>query len=520
MTFLPIAERELRVRARHKGTFRVRVGAALVAVLIIAFFLTSAAWSYSPAKSGQAVFWFVSGLAFLWCLFEGPRNTADALSEEKREGTLGLLFLTDLKGYDVVFGKLLATSLNSFYGVLAILPPLSIPLLLGGVTLGEFWRMVLLLLVTLVFSLSTGLLVSSSSRNERNAWTAAVGILAFLAAVPPLFRWMPLPSAALLGICSPTPAFYSLADTLFSRQPQTYWYSVSGVSFLSFAFLIAACLVLPRSWQDKAIQKANLETRSRQRLHVGAERRQAMPLNPAVWMLTRGRRDDVGVWLLVSLFAVPSLVITLIWSSVSVLVFPFILGAVIVNFILAIWVSAKACFMIADAKSSGALDMLMTTPISPNQIIDAHLEALKRQFMEPFLVLSICEVVVVAVLDIRGKGYFFPVVITPFAAGLMAAQLMAAGWFGLWAGLTTKKSAHAVVKTILWVLVIPNLFIFLCSCLFPIVVLIKDAVLINYASTRLRQQFRNIITEGVPVKTVAWSRPASWPPFLPGELKK
>jgi hypothetical protein len=88
------------------------------------------------------VFWFVSVLAFIWCLFEGPRNTADALSEEKREGTLGLLFLTDLKGYDVVLGKLLATSLTSFYGVLAIVPPLSIPLLLGGVTVGSSgaWR--------------------------------------------------------------------------------------------------------------------------------------------------------------------------------------------------------------------------------------------------------------------------------------------------------------------------------------------------------------------------------------------
>ena len=30
------------------------------------------------------------------------RNTADSLSAEKREGTLGLLFLTDLRGYDVV----------------------------------------------------------------------------------------------------------------------------------------------------------------------------------------------------------------------------------------------------------------------------------------------------------------------------------------------------------------------------------------------------------------------------------
>src|SRR5256885_5281345 len=57
------------------------------------------------------------GFAFVYCLFIGARLTADCLSEEKREGTLGLLFLTDLKGYDVVFGKLAATSVNSIYAL-------------------------------------------------------------------------------------------------------------------------------------------------------------------------------------------------------------------------------------------------------------------------------------------------------------------------------------------------------------------------------------------------------------------
>ena len=77
-------------------------------------------------------------LAFLGCLFSGVFLTADSLSGEKREGTLGLLFLTDLKGYDVVFGKLIATSLNGFYALLAIFPVLALPLVMGGVT---FWEL-------------------------------------------------------------------------------------------------------------------------------------------------------------------------------------------------------------------------------------------------------------------------------------------------------------------------------------------------------------------------------------------
>ena len=56
------------------------------------------------------------------------------MSEEKREGTLGLLFLTDLKGYDVVAGKLVANSLNGFYALMAILPVVALALLMGGLT--------------------------------------------------------------------------------------------------------------------------------------------------------------------------------------------------------------------------------------------------------------------------------------------------------------------------------------------------------------------------------------------------
>src|SRR5437762_6345486 len=67
------------------------------------------------AMHGRYLFRALFGFAFVYCLFIGARLTADCLSEEKRDGTLGLLFLTDLKGYDVVFGKLAATSVNSIY---------------------------------------------------------------------------------------------------------------------------------------------------------------------------------------------------------------------------------------------------------------------------------------------------------------------------------------------------------------------------------------------------------------------
>ena len=130
MTFLPIVERELRVAARQHSTYWMRMVLALAAIAI-GLFLYLARTQIPPQSLAKEIFGGLGGLSLLYCLSSGRRSTADCLSEEKREGTLGLLFLTDLKGYDVVLGKLAATSVGAFYGLLAVLPVLAIPLL-GG----------------------------------------------------------------------------------------------------------------------------------------------------------------------------------------------------------------------------------------------------------------------------------------------------------------------------------------------------------------------------------------------------
>jgi hypothetical protein len=121
------------------------IGAALAAWILLA-------WRYEP-KDRRGFVLVVSVVVFLYATVAGTLVTCDCLSEEKREGTLGLLFLTDLKGHDVVLGKLAATSVNAFYGMLAVLPMLAIPFILGGVTRAEMLRVVLVS-INLCFSFS------------------------------------------------------------------------------------------------------------------------------------------------------------------------------------------------------------------------------------------------------------------------------------------------------------------------------------------------------------------------------
>ena len=131
MTFLPIVARELRVASRRRATYWSRSVTALLGI-VIGVIIFMQFHDEPPLALGQSLFVVISVLAFLYCLVVGVRSTADCLSEERREGTLGLLFLTDLKGYDVVGGKLVATSLNAFYGLIAIVPLLLRKAAAGG----------------------------------------------------------------------------------------------------------------------------------------------------------------------------------------------------------------------------------------------------------------------------------------------------------------------------------------------------------------------------------------------------
>src|SRR5437016_3675113 len=131
--FLPIIERELRAASRRESTYRVRWWTTLIATsaALICFIYVSS--QPLPAGVTNPLFAALAGCAFLMSLFAGVFLSSDSLSEEKRQGTLGLLFLSNLLGSDIVLGKFGALALNAFFSVLALLPVMGVPLLLGGV---------------------------------------------------------------------------------------------------------------------------------------------------------------------------------------------------------------------------------------------------------------------------------------------------------------------------------------------------------------------------------------------------
>src|SRR4051812_46405942 len=178
--FLPIVERELRLASRKSSTFWLRITAALTALIIGLGYAAMNRFLGGPSALGQGIFAVLTWLSLAATLSAGLFFTSDCLSEEKREGTIGFLFLTDLRGYDVVLGKLLSTSLRTFYALLAVFPIVAVTLLMGGVTGAEFWKTMLALVNAMFVSLAAGLFISTVSRDAQKALAATLLLLLVL----------------------------------------------------------------------------------------------------------------------------------------------------------------------------------------------------------------------------------------------------------------------------------------------------------------------------------------------------
>src|SRR5882672_10714026 len=178
MSVLPIVRRELRLAARKRSTFWLRVVSAITAVVLASGCLLMGGWQgVGTAQMGRILFYALTWTCLAAALSAGLFFTSDCLSEEKREGTLGFLFLTELRGYDVVAGKLLATSLRASYALLAVFPILAVSLLMGGVSGGQFWRVSLALVNAMFVSLAAALFVSAISRDSQKALAGTAALL-------------------------------------------------------------------------------------------------------------------------------------------------------------------------------------------------------------------------------------------------------------------------------------------------------------------------------------------------------
>jgi len=473
MILLPIVERELRVAARRGGTYWARFQAALAALVPTGLMLVGSMSFASPAQAGAQMFQILSFLAFIYAMLAAVRLTADCLSAEKREGTLGFLFLTDLKPRDIVFGKLTATSCNALYSLLAIIPVLAVPVLLGGVTLMDVLRLALVLVNTLFFALSLAMLISALCWSEKKAVGMTVLLLFGFGAGLPLTGGIvasmngPREIAPVLSMASPGFACALVPERAYGVAPGAFWFSSAVTHALGWLFLALTCHVLPRAWQDRPSEGRRRRWREwGQRLLMGHPlaradfRRRLLAVNPIYWLAGRERRVAWYPWILLGCVAAIGG-----WSCWALGVrgvefWPLIFFTYFLNWFFKHWLANMACYAFSTDRDKGALELLLCTPLTVPEVLRGHRLALRRQFLAPVLVMLSVELVLYAAalqsdpLQARGEEWFLPAM---FMAGLVVfvADVFGLVWTGWWLGATSKNASSAVSSTYFRVMVLP-----------------------------------------------------------------
>jgi ABC-type transport system involved in multi-copper enzyme maturation permease subunit len=473
--------------------FIIRASIAGIGIVITGFLSFMVSMMGAMGGRGEMVFGVVSFYTLLIALLAGVFLASDCLSEERREGTLGLLFLTDLKGYDVVLGKFAAVSLNAFYGLLAIFPVMALPLLWGGVTGAEFWRTCLALVNCLFFSVAAAMWMSALCKSAYRAVSTAICLIVVVITIGAIASAFSSSAAKFGQLCfyisaiSPLTSFRHASDARFFHQGSAYWTSLAISNAAGWLFLGLASWRLnliaekaePKSGWRRIFSPALLRGKT-------SQHRELLEVNPVLWLLEDSRRPRVISWSLAIIGGGVLLVVSarapMSIMANTTLAWPF-------YFLMKVFFAIQACRFFAEARRAGALELLCCTPMSMRLMIQGQWAALRGIFLWPVTVLMLCQLGCLCFLGasvVRGgmpvgfMGFYVPFLVLKQIANAVA-DFFAIGYFGMWLALTLQKPANAAGLTILYVVVLP-------AIIFCVPSLAVDAVFIVVGVSKLQDK--------------------------------
>lgn len=470
MNLLPVVQRELRVAARRDRTYYGRVLAAGAALAV--FLIHRQVVGLVGLGGERATFLLLTHTANWLLLGVSLYLTADALSRERREGTLGLLFLSRLGGWDVVLGKLTAQATLALYGLLAAMPVLALSFLGGGVSGLEFAWTVVALVNTLFFGASLGLLISAAGRESRSTHHAALGAW--------LFYWLALPGLAgalpALGVSPGIAAWLDALSPLTALEQNPL--GAGGVSpgnvlslglahLEAWGFLAAAAALTARAWRERPVGQARRRWQEWWRaFQLGGpavrtvRRQRLLEHGPFYWLFARRRWKAVGPPALVGGVLV---VFGVTWWLEDDVVPPVEMAMILgfaLHVLLKFWISAEAAAVLVQHRQAGTFELLLSTPLTIQDILAGQFRALRWQFGPAVLVtvlLTAAYPLMWALLDPDWDRELATVAvpIALLAALALVGDAYALAWLASWRALTARRPQHAAGSAAVRILLLP-----------------------------------------------------------------
>jgi ABC-type Na+ efflux pump permease subunit len=425
----PVVQRELRETARRPLNAWLRLGGALGGVIVFCSVAAHSSFAVVGAQLFSRIHLLLLGLI---CGLV-PALTADCIARERREGTLGLLFMTPLTASGIVLGKILAQTLRAVTLGLAVLPVLTIPFLYGGITWADVAGYLIIELCAAMLCLAAGVLASCLTDSRAIAFILAFLLMwAFVGGARQFQNQRMMSSARSLGNGSFRFSYvFAPGSGMWFRPPRPRIVGagpyVPGATPVGLAarrwtpdmltedFVVAAIILLAalrfagwcveRSWQDKipSVRRQGWVRRYCTPLFVGwFARRMRLTLerNPIAWLQQYSWKARLSKWGLCLLFLV--LECRVIDGRQ-----PDAIGGLVT----ALLVVLAAAYTFAGVngflqeKKSGALELILISPLSVKQIIFGRVWGLWKQFL-PSLMLLVGSGLAVQVMLPHRRFYF------------------------------------------------------------------------------------------------------------------
>jgi ABC-type transport system involved in multi-copper enzyme maturation permease subunit len=345
-------------------------------------------------------------LCTIWILV--PLSASDCLSRERREGTLGLLFLTPLRPSDIVIAKGLTHGLRATTLVVAVLPVLMIPFLLGGVSWQQALASAIINLTALCWALASALMASALTRNGLRAMVGAVllavcallvcSVVGGIAARPLLpgnwrgghlrLDWLFVLGFAIIG--SNSRLIWSGLTPIQPTQVLVSLGQSAGIALLALAFAILfAANRLRRSWQEEppSARMQQMEKVFFQPViwvsFLNRWMRWKLERNPIGWLEQRRWSGRLVTW---TWFAV---IVSMQSAALTDRSFfrSYLAWENFMGWLLMLSIAASSAGSFRRERETGVLELLLVSPLKTRQIIGGRLRGLWGQFLPSIITL-------------------------------------------------------------------------------------------------------------------------------------
>ena len=372
---LPLLTRELIELAARKRTYFIRVAYATVLFLIVLvqsadlMQMTQQAGLQSLG-SGATVFGRLFSWQLLGVFIIMPIITCSAIAHEKERDTLQLLLVTHLGPVTILLEKLLSRVLVMISMLVMSLPMMAYAFSLGGITEGQILGGMIILITTTIYVGTFTLMCSSLCSSTVSAFicTIALGL-----------PFMGITSSCVLSMLTRGWDASAFVGTAISQLCFSVLFFV-----ISLAFLVERAMQPPRNVILQMFRRLDrffteLNERTTGGVVLVRDKNTLPHDEPIVWRETH--KKSLGTFrYLVRILVVIELptILILLHNNYQFSEDRGVALVMVLWGISMLMVTARVASIVSGERSRQTLDVLLTTPMTSQQIIRQHIQGTRR----------------------------------------------------------------------------------------------------------------------------------------------